>query len=207
MRVGRAGVVAGVARPAVALCLVALLVVTGCSSVAGDPVPAAVPPATGAARTPKVGPCPALAPAPRVDGGLPDLTLPCLGGGPDVRLSDLRGTPTVVNVWAAWCTNCDREMPLFAEAVRAYGEQVRFLGIHYKASRAQGLASQRDFGVPFPSVHDADGDRVVRRLGAFAPPQTFFVDAGGRVVGREIGEITSGRALRDLIARHLGVTA
>lgn len=181
--------------------LAALLAVTSCTA---DPTVAQT--ATSAAPAPVVAACPDLPRAGPVEGGLPDLTLPCLGEGPDVRLSDLRGVPTVVNVWAAWCTNCAREMPLFAKAVETYGERVRFFGIHYKASRDQGLASHGDFGVPFPSVHDADGDRIVQELGATAPPQTFFVDATGRVTGREIGEVTSSREMAELIERHLGVS-
>jgi len=160
-----------------------------------------------AQRPPTVGPCPELSRVPPVAGGLPDFTLPCLGEGPDVRLSDLRELPTVINVWAAWCTTCDREMPRFAEAAAKYGERVRFLGIHYKAARGAGLASQSDFGVPFPSVHDEDGDRIVRALGAYAPPQTFFVDADGKVVGRKIGEITSQQEMTELVERYLGVAA
>lgn len=182
---------------------VTLAACTGSTTAATDvqPQAATVPPVAD------VGPCPTLPRAEPVDGGLPDLTLPCLGTGPDVRLSDLRGTATIVNVWAAWCSNCEREMPLFGAAMESYGSQVRFLGIHYKAPRDAGLASVRDFAVPFPSVQDTDGDRVVREVGAYAPPQTYFVDADGRVVGKKIGEIRSQRELRDLVERYLGVTA
>ncbi len=155
----------------------------------------------------EVAPCPDLPRQEPVEGGLPPLTLPCLGEGPDVRLSDLRGKPTVVNVWAAWCVNCDREMPLFAAAKDQLGDQVQFFGIHYKADRGYGLQSQADFGVPFPSVHDEDGDKVVSALHATAPPYTFFVDADGTIVGREIGEIRSEQELLGLIERHLSVRA
>jgi thiol-disulfide isomerase/thioredoxin len=171
------------------------------SVVAGAPSGAS--PAAPSAASP--GPCPDLEPAEPVDGGLPDLELPCLGDGPDVNLADLRGVPTVVNVWAAWCTNCDREMPLFAAAQTKAGDRVRFFGVHYKADRDYGLRSEAEFGVPFPSVHDEDGDRVALKLRATAPPQTFFVTAGGRVAGREIGEITSAEQLAELVERHLGV--
>lgn len=186
--------------------LAVILPLAACASPMDDrtvAAPATAGPAREAAAT--IGPCPRLEHvAPRAD-GLPDLTLPCLGDGPAVRLSDLRGVPTVVNVWAAWCENCYREMPLFAEAAGRAGDRVRFVGIHYKATRAQGLQSEDDFGVPFPSVHDEDGDRVVAELGAYAPPQTFFVTADGRLAGREIGEITSERALTQLVKRYLEV--
>ena len=149
--------------------------------------------------------CPDLPRAePRPD-GLPDTALDCLGSGPAVRLSDLRGTPMVLNIWAAWCQNCDREMPLLADAMDRAGSRVRFFGVHYKATRAQGRSSEEDFGVPFPSVHDADGDRTALALRATAPPQTFFVAADGEVVGHKVGEITTQAMLDDLVERYLGV--
>ncbi|MEP6760055.1 MAG: TlpA disulfide reductase family protein [Sporichthyaceae bacterium] len=151
-------------------------------------------------------PCPALPRAtPRPD-GLPATPLDCLGAGPAVRLSDLRGTPMVLNVWAAWCQNCDREMPLLADAQRKAGTKLRFFGVHYKAPRDYGLRSAVDFGVSFPSVHDEDGDLIARELQAFAPPQTLFVTADGRIAGRKIGEIRSAQELAALIKTHLGVT-
>ena len=47
-----------------------------------------------------IEPCPSTPTVRPRPGGLPDLTLPCLGGGRAVRLSALRGTPTVLNLWA-----------------------------------------------------------------------------------------------------------
>lgn len=149
--------------------------------------------------------CPRLVPAAPVTGGLPDLRLPCLGGGPSVNLADLRGKPMVLNVWAAWCPNCDREMPLFADAMTRAAGRMRFFGVHYKAAEKFGERSAADFGVPFPSVHDEDGDRVVRALRTAAPPQTLFVTADGRVAGRQVGEIRSQAQLDELVQRYLGV--
>jgi cytochrome c biogenesis protein CcmG, thiol:disulfide interchange protein DsbE len=142
--------------------------------------------------------------APRAD-GLPPLTLRCLGSGPPVRLSDLRGTPLVLNVWAAWCTNCDDEAPFFTALHREAGDKLRFFGVHYKAARGYGLRSARDFGVFYPSVHDADGDRTVTSLRTPAPPATLFVTADGRVAYTHIGVLTSQQELDSYVARYLGV--
>ena len=197
---GRAGAAAA------ALSLLAVVSLAGCSGATdepADPGGTAQPSAVG--RTSSDRSCPQLDRAQPRDDGLPDLELPCLEDGPAVNLADLRGTPTVLNVWAAWCTNCDREMPLFADAMDRAGERLRFFGVHYKATREQGLASEDDFGVPFPSAHDGDGDLTVARLGAYAPPQTFFVSADGKVVGRKVGEITSQDELDGLVEQYLGV--
>ncbi|MDQ1603798.1 MAG: hypothetical protein QOE01_1643 [Actinomycetota bacterium] len=151
-------------------------------------------------------PCPHLTRAMSVAGGLPDLTLPCLGRGPEVTLSALRGRPLVVNVWAAWCTNCRREMPLYREAMRRAGDRLRFFGVHFKAPRGFGLRSAADFGVPFPSVQDTDGDRVFESLHVYAPPVTLFVAADGTVQGRKVGEIRSEVELAGLVHEYLGVS-
>jgi thiol-disulfide isomerase/thioredoxin len=190
-----------------ALAASAVLLV-GCGS--DPPPPAAMASdqpgtATGSLDVDALPPCPELPRStPRAD-GLPAVELDCLGAGPAVRLSDLRGTPMVLNVWAAWCTNCDREMPLMADVQRRAGTKLRFFGVHYKAARDYGLRSAADFGVTFPSVQDEDGDLIVRELQAYAPPQTFFVTADGRVAGRKIGEIRSAKELDALIEQYLGV--
>jgi cytochrome c biogenesis protein CcmG, thiol:disulfide interchange protein DsbE len=195
----------GPAARTVAAGLVALGLLAGCSADAAQPQrERGGDPAAGAPAY-VLPSCPRLEPADPVAGGLPHLRLPCLGGGPSVDLADLRGTPMVLNVWAAWCQNCNREMPLFAAAMDRAGDRVRFFGVHYKADEKYGEQSAADFGVPFPSVHDEDGDRVAIELRAKAPPQTLFVTAAGRVVGREIGEIRSRAELDGLVDRYLGV--
>ncbi len=44
-------------------------------------------------------------------------------------LTQLRGTPVVVNVWASWCGPCQAEAPLLHGAVERYGDRVQFVGI------------------------------------------------------------------------------
>lgn len=198
-------------RTGTAVLLAAVLgLLTACGSTTQATV-GATRPASGKATTTSAAvdalpACPRVPAVTPVRGGLPALRLPCLGAGPAVRLSDLRGTPMVLNVWAAWCTNCAREMPLLTAAQSRAGSRLRFFGVHYKAPRAYGLASAADFGVSFPSVQDEDGDLVVRDLHAYAPPQTLFVTADGHIAGRKIGEITSEAQLVALIRTYLGVS-
>lgn len=193
------------------------LLVAGCTSSSGSGSSGAGPgagsgaasdnPAMSRAATAYVLPaCPSLPHQRVVAGGLPDLRLPCLGDGPAVSLADLRGTPTVLEVWAAWCTICAEEMPIVARGVAKAGDRVRFFGVHYKAPAAYGRQSAADFGVPYPSVQDADGDKTVLALKATAPPQMFFVDAAGRVRGHLVGAVRSDAELADLVTRYLGVT-
>ncbi|MGH3341595.1 MAG: TlpA family protein disulfide reductase, partial [Carbonactinosporaceae bacterium] len=139
-----------------------------------------------------------------VAGGLPDISLPCLGGGPGVRLSGLRGKPLVLNVWASWCPPCVQEMPRLAKVHEGAGGRVRFLGVDILDRRADGLAAAPEFGMTFPSVHDPDG-RIRSGLKVPGPPVTFFVTPEGEIAHTHYGELESVRQITGLVERHLGM--
>jgi cytochrome c biogenesis protein CcmG/thiol:disulfide interchange protein DsbE len=151
-------------------------------------------------------PCPASSRIPPLTGGLPNLTLPCLGAGPSVTLSGLRGSPLVVNVWASWCSPCASEMPHLLAARKGLTGKISFLGLNMVDRRTAALAWAKDFGMTFPSVQDADG--VIRsKLRVPAPPATIFVRPDGRIAKIHYGAFTSERAVREAAAEHLRVRA
>jgi cytochrome c biogenesis protein CcmG/thiol:disulfide interchange protein DsbE len=190
----------------------AALVLAGCTgSSGGSPAAASTGSPSPAGRTAgggdaayRVPACPAL-PSGAKPSDLPDLTLPCLGSGGSVDLADLRGRPTVLNVWAAWCSPCREEMPVLASGMRAAGDQVRFFGIQYKAPVGYAKQSAADFGLAFPSVQDSDGDKTTAALHVLGPPTTYFYRADGTLAGRHPGRITSRAMLRSLVHQYLGV--
>ncbi len=154
-------------------------------------------------------PCTAGDPAPvPVADGLPDLTLPCIGDGPDVRLSALRGTPLVVNVWAGWCEPCRQELPVLAAVARdaeRAGDPVRFLGIDaLETSPDDAVALLGSTGATYPAVRDDDGaTRAALRW--TGPPMTVLVRADGTIAYRLPAPIASVDQLRGLVREHLGV--
>lgn len=165
-----------------------------------DPAPRAATDLSALRTSAALAPCPAgLGP------DLPDLVLPCLGGGPDVDLrSAPPGRPTLVNVWASWCAPCADEAPdLVAFAAKA-GDRVGVVGVLTTDTATSGLAFSRDFGIHYPSVVDDDG--AVLRAFLPGPPVTLFLDAQGRVVASRSGAFTDLAELEALVARHLGVT-
>ena len=146
-----------------------------------------------------LGPCPAgLGPE------LPDLVLPCLGGGPDV---DLRaagpGRPTLVNVWATWCPPCVEEVPDLAEFAARAGDRVALVGVLTQDTRTNGLEFARQFDMTWPSLVDDQGE--VFRAFQPGPPVTLFLDAEGRVVHKRSGKFTGTAEIEALVAEHLGV--
>jgi thiol-disulfide isomerase/thioredoxin len=144
-------------------------------------------------------PCPAgLGPA------MPDVVLPCLGGGPDVELrAQAPGRPVLVNVWASWCAPCAEEAPELVAFHERAGDRVGLVGVLTQDVLHRGLAFSRDFGMRYPSVVDDDGD--VLRAFSPGPPVTLFLDAEGRVVHRRSGAFRDLAELEGLVAEHLGV--
>ena len=141
-----------------------------------------------------------------VDGGLPELTLPCLGGGPDVDLSSLRG-PMVVNLWAAWCQPCREEMPLLQQFHERYADRVPVLGIDWQDTQVTGaMELVRDTGVTYPLLADPGAELgVVDGMPVRGLPAVVLLDADGRVAFRALDEIESLRELEALVDQHLGV--
>ncbi len=149
--------------------------------------------------------CPQVAPVDPVAEGLPDLTLPCLGGGADVSLSSLRGKPLVLNLWASWCGPCRDELPLFQRLHEAFGSRLTVLGVEIndqQPAKAPALAS--DTGVTYPLLADPDASLRVP-LEVMGLPQTVLVAADGRMVSVERRVFSSYDQLRSLVLDRLGV--
>lgn len=138
------------------------------------------------------------------DAALPQVSLPCLGGGPDVELSALRGEPTVVNLWASWCGPCEQELPLLQRLNKT--GKVRMLGIDFQDPQpGTAIELARDSGVTYPSVADPAGE-VAEPLRMVGLPVTVFVRPDGRIAETVHGEYTSYGELEADVREHLGVT-
>lgn len=162
-----------------------------------EPKPADLAPLRVAAA---LEPCP-----PGLGQGLPDLELPCLGGGPRVSLRGTGpSTPMLVNVWATWCRPCVQEVPVFVALAEKAAGKVAVVGVDMTDDSDKALVFAAQYGMHYPSLVDVDG-RVLRTYGG-GPPITLFVDATGKVVHSERGQVDSLKELEDLLRRHLGVT-
>ncbi len=108
-------------------------------------------------------------------------------GGPSRLLSDYRGSPLIINVWASWCGPCRQEMASLERLSRRYGgKQFTVIGISTDDYREPARAFLQKSGTAFS--HFIDTRLLLENmLGANKIPLTILVDAQGRVVGKYYG--------------------
>lgn len=149
-----------------------------------------------------LSPCPASA-APA--GKLPDVALPCLGGGADqVRLARL-GRPAVLNLWATWCRECATELPVLAGVAKQTQGRVVFVGVDTGDSADSALQMLTEAGVHYANVYDRRS-QLVKKLGLPGLPATVLVRADGTVAYTKLGALAGAAELRNLIGTYLGVS-
>jgi cytochrome c biogenesis protein CcmG/thiol:disulfide interchange protein DsbE len=125
-------------------------------------------------------PNPVLQRSPMVGRAAPPFSLAPVGGGPAVSLEALRGRPVVVNFWATWCGPCLQEHEVLQRAARDHA-QVQFLGVVYDDEEARVGAFLSQYGSAYPSLLDVNG-RTAIAYGVYGVPETYFIDAEGRIV-------------------------
>ena len=107
----------------------------------------------------------------------------------DVSLSELRGTPLVLNFWASWCDPCRAEAKVLEKAWKQQsGSDVLFLGLDAQDAREDARDFISQFGLTFPHVRDPGND-TQRAWGVTGLPETYFIAADGSVVGHVIGTV------------------
>jgi len=115
-----------------------------------------------------------------------DRPLPSIVGqtldGATLNSADFRGTPTVINAWATWCTPCETEQPTLVKLARRYGSRVRFVGINFRDDNLAGARRWVDqqYHVPYPSYYDPSGRTAhLLKYPISGIPDTYIVDASG----------------------------
>jgi len=123
----------------------------------------------------------------------PDFTLPTLEGGL-VTLSELRGQPILINLWASWCPPCRLEMPLLINVYQRYqSEGLVILGLNVteQDSLEAVNAFVEEFDVPFPVLLDEAGHVSNDAYGMMGLPMSVFVDRNGIVKRIVLGALVS----------------
>jgi len=126
-----------------------------------------------------------LAPAHRSSTVNLDFTLKDLNGR-DVRLSDFKGRPMLVNFWATWCGPCLLETPQLVELAAGYRDRgLVIVGISTDDTAEQIRPFAATFKVSYPLLVGKDREDVFAAFGlGNGIPMTVFIRPDGTLAER-----------------------
>ncbi len=139
---------------------------------------------------------PSLLPSPMIGKPVPEFSLPPIEGlsadGKQVEgfgSSDLaQGEPTVVNVFASWCVECQVEHPMLLALAKEPG--IRLYGIDYKDDMASARRFLGLYDNPYARVGADRSGRVAIDFGVYGVPETYVVTGDGKIAYRHVGPLT-----------------
>lgn len=133
---------------------------------------------------------------------VPETVLPMLTGdqpGPghvDLKTAGV-GKPMLINVFASWCAPCRVEHPKLM-ALKARG--VAVVGVAWKDEPADTRRFLDELGDPYAMVLVDREGRAGTDLGVSGAPETFAVDAMGKVVAKFSGPLVDDAEIERLVA-------
>ena len=133
---------------------------------------------------------PAVLPSAMIDQPAPEFDLPPLvEGKPGLARRDLGGHPVIVNFFASWCAPCREEHGTW-EGYKASGG-VPVFGIAYKDEPDASRRFLAQLGDPYQRIGIDRAGRTAIDFGVYGVPETYLVDAAGRIRYRYAGPVTS----------------
>jgi cytochrome c biogenesis protein CcmG/thiol:disulfide interchange protein DsbE len=116
---------------------------------------------------------------------------------PGFTSADLaQGEPTIVNVFASWCAECQVEHPLLLALSKK--PSIRLFGIDYKDEAASARRFLGRYGNPYARVGADGSGRTAIDFGVYGVPETYVVTGDGKIAYRHVGPLTEA-AIKDKI--------
>jgi thiol-disulfide isomerase/thioredoxin len=107
-----------------------------------------------------------------------------LAAGQPISSAQSRGQVVVVNIWGSWCGPCRGEAPALEQVAAASAPRgVTFLGVDVRDDRDAAADIVRSRGITYPSIFDPPGRSLLVLSGypRNAVPSTIVLDRAHRV--------------------------
>ena len=157
---------------------------------AGASIPTADPAPSGSAQTSTI---------PRVGETAPDFELTTYDNR-KIRLSELRGSPILVNFWATWCGPCRIEMPAIQSQFARFAPDLKVLAVNYDETPEQIESFARELDLEFDLLVDPGGKVSEEDYFVRAYPSSYFIDREGVIQVVHLG-LMSDAQLDDYLKR------
>jgi cytochrome c biogenesis protein CcmG/thiol:disulfide interchange protein DsbE len=132
---------------------------------------------------------PGEAPSPLIGRPAPAFSLPVLGRPGEVFApAQVQGRPWLLHVWAPWCRTCLQEHQFLLELARA---GVPLYGLNWRDANGEAAALLGRLGNPYRRCADDRDGRVGLDWGVAGVPETYLIDAEGRVRAKHAGPLNA----------------
>ena len=112
-----------------------------------------------------------------------------------ITLAEFEGKPLVVNFFASWCISCDRELPIFRQAVDDFADDVQIVFINSNETgnwRPMAERNRIDDQILIDDIGGGNNNGLYRSLGGTGGmPITAFYDADGNLFDVVFGEFNA----------------
>lgn len=108
----------------------------------------------------------------------PDFAL-ALDDGREINLSDLRGSPVMLNFWATWCPPCRAEMPEIVRAAEA-DEDLVVIAVNVQEAVKQVRSFAEEYEMQMPVARDING-KLRDLYQVRGMPTSIFIDRDGNI--------------------------
>lgn len=140
----------------------------------------------------------------------PDFTLPTLTGA-NITLSELEGTPVVLNFWSTSCPYCVNQLPYFEDVAKESGGEIKVIAIDVGESAAKVQNFFGDYEPTMTVALDSNRETFVDYCQNYNNPRgsipfTLFVDGEGVIQYKKIGAFTSEAELWNTLHDVFGIT-
>jgi len=107
----------------------------------------------------------------------------------------------VLNFWASWCHPCREEFPLLRTATKDADGRYVVVGVATEDIRSDARSFAKQEHANWPNGFDVDRG-VAKSYGVYGKPQTFFIDADGRIAAHDKVQLDDTLLAEGLAAAH-----
>lgn len=117
---------------------------------------------------------------------MPDFTVKD-AAGKELRLTSLKGTPVLINLWATWCAPCVAELPALNRLAAKRGKGLKVVTVSQDMAKLETVAPfLKDKAPLLEPWLDPEGE-LTSHYDTTILPTSIYYDAQGREVWRYIG--------------------
>ncbi len=123
-----------------------------------------------------------------------DFKLQTLDGTQTHTLKEFRGNVVLVNLWAAWCRGCKKEMPEFIKLQNSYKKGFKLITINLDSDPKKAIkflnAIEKKLGAKIPFITLKNPDKSIAKLyQCGAMPSSYLIDKEGKIRDIIVGSL------------------